>query len=589
MRNASMTVLITAVTLLVIALGAGLLSRASFTSVRGYLDTVAPDGEVEHYTPAMHEGATRNAGWAAWIAGTLGVLLLSGRRMVSRRVRSQGPAWATFKADAWTATGRSRRGKDDDQRMWVFLLIGIGAVLRIWQLGAPVIYDEAFTYTYYASRPISVILSDYSYPNNHILHTLLVKLSTAVFGVGLWQIRLPALLAGIAMMPLCYLFVRAMFNRYIALMTLALVAASGCLIEYSALGRGYSLTWFFFMAALVAGRHFVKTNNAVSAVAVGICCALGMWTVPTMIYPALTVYLWLMFYLSGKYESSLRQRVLKLVLSFVVFVLLTGLFYSPVLVVYGLPQLTSHPELGVVTWEMFAYTHQDKSFDFWVHVVDTSSTWVAFAGFAGIIYAAFITSKFRKLFIAMALGTVPLVILQMNVAPPRTWYWTLIVFHISSAVALFYLLKFIQEKLAPRFQKNMRTVIASMFLVVFTGILSMTSLPRGNDLPRYPEAALAAEYLATVVQPGDLVLMQFPWEAPIEFSCLAEGIDRDRLHVPGNARPVPGTRLFVLLSPASSQTPATVLQHYVIAPETVAFGTKLKDWMRLEIHGAVVR
>jgi hypothetical protein len=150
-------------------------------------------------------------------------------------------------------------------------------------------------------------------------------------------------------------------------------------------------------------------------------------------------------------------------------------------------------------------------------------------------------------------------------------------------------LKFIQDKLAPRFQKNMRTVITSMFLVVFTGILSMTSLPRGNDLPRYPEAALAAEYLATVVQPGDLVLMQFPWEAPIEFSCLAEAISRDRLHVPGRSGPVPGTRLFVLLSPASSQTPATVLQHYVIAPEKVVIGAKLKDWTRLEIHEAVVR
>ena len=584
-----MIVLIVALLLLIAAASALVFANTPYTTVRGHLDSLAPDGEVEHYTTTMHAHAVRKAGWAAWVAGLLGAALLAGHRLLSRRMKEQGPAWASFKADARRAFGKSRSGSSDDQRRWVFLLIGIGAALRIWQMGAPVIYDEAFTYTYYASRPFSILLSDYSYPNNHIFHTLLVKLSTSVFGVGLWQLRLPALLAGIAVMPLFYLFVRAMFNRYIALMSLALVAASGGLIEYSALGRGYSLTWFFFIAALLAGRHFVKTNNTVSAIAVGVACAMGMWTVPTMIYAVATVYLWLLLYIGGKYESSLRQRTTKLLLSVAVFVLLTALFYTPVLIVHGLPHLISHPELGEATWALFTYSQQDKSFDLWIYIVDTSSTLIAFAGFAGLIHAAFITSKFRKLFFAMAVGTVPLVIVQMNVAPPRAWNWTLFIFHLSSAIALFYLLKFIQEKIVPGFAKRTRTVSAALVLVIGTGLVSALSLPRRNGLPRYTESADAAAYLTGVAKPGDLVLMEFPWDASIEFSCLAEGMDRSLLHPAGTGVPPVGARMFLLVSPASGHTPESVLHHYNIPVHRVVVGPKLQDWMRLEIHEAVVQ
>lgn len=584
-----MIVFIIALILLMAAVVALVFANVPYAMVRGYLDSIAPDGEVEHYTTAMHSRAVCNAAWAAWIAGLIGATLVVARRLLAQRMTLQQPAWAAFKTDALRAFGKSRRGRGDDQRLWVFLLIGVGAALRIAQMGAPVIYDEAFTYTYYASRPFSILFSDYSYSNNHILHTALVKLSTSVFGIGLWQLRLPALLAGIAVMPLFYLFVRAMFNRYIALMALALVAASGGLIEYSALGRGYSLGWFFMVAALLAGRHFVKTNNTVSAVVVGLCCALGLWSVPTMLYSAVMIHIWLMLYLGGKYESSLRQRVLKLLLSASAFVLFTALFYSPVLIAHGLPHILNHPELGASTWASFTYTQQDKSFDLWIYIVDTSSAWIAFAGFAGLIHAAFVTSKFRKLFFAMVVGCIPLVIVQMNVAPPRAWNWMLFMFHLSSAIALFYLLKFVQDKVAPSFVKRTRTLVAAVVLLIGTGLLSMRSLPRKSGLPRYAEAEAAATYLKDAVRTGDLVLMEFPWEAPIEFHCIVSGLDRSRMHLPGRSVPVRGTRLFLLVSPANGQTPYSVLENHSIHADHVAVGHKLKDWMRLEIHEAVVR
>ena len=53
----------------------------------------------------------------------------------------------------------------------------LGFGLRAAYLAQPIRYDEAATYLAFASRPVWLAVADYSYPNNHIFHTLLVKLS----------------------------------------------------------------------------------------------------------------------------------------------------------------------------------------------------------------------------------------------------------------------------------------------------------------------------------------------------------------------------------------------------------------------------
>ncbi|MBK9059297.1 MAG: glycosyltransferase family 39 protein [Flavobacteriales bacterium] len=165
----------------------------------------------------------------------------------------------------------------------MFLVLAIGVILRILRLDGPVTYDEALTYVNYSSRSFGFLFSDYMYTGNHILHSAFVRISTLIFGVHLWSLRLPALIAGILVMPLFYAFVRALFNRHIAVIALCLLAVSGPLVEYSALARGYGLTWFFMVCSLLAARHFVKHENSVSVVMLGLFCALGMWAAPVMI------------------------------------------------------------------------------------------------------------------------------------------------------------------------------------------------------------------------------------------------------------------------------------------------------------------
>lgn len=483
---------------------------------------------------------------------------------------------AQFRADVRKGWGELKSLTSRTHKQLVAGTILIGALLRISRLWEGITYDEAFTCVFYAPKPVSFILSDYTWPNNHLLHTLLVKCAMALFGAHLWSVRLPALVAGILCMPLFYLFVRAMFNRYVALLSLAFVAASGALIEYSALARGYSLTWLFMLAASLAGRHLVKRNNAVSAVLVALFSALGMWAVPAMAYPAMATYIWLLLYMAVLYKHSLNRRLIGLGISFLLFVLLSALAYLPVITTHSLDHLLHHPSLGENTWAGFVQTHQDKALELWVFFNDTAATWVSFLGFAGLFYAAYISSKYRIMLISILLASVPLVLAQAALGPPQTWAFVLFNLHLSSGIAVFYGLKLLQERVFPGFTKRTRTAVASAVIVAGMGWLGLRT--PADRTERFTDAASAAEWFIGVLKPGDRVQVLDPNDAPFKFHLMVQGMDPA---VANNA----GTtgQLYALVSPAKGQTVGSVLlSDGPVHADSTAM-VKVKDWQRLEI------
>ena len=568
---------------IVLAAACFALARIGFAGVKDYIDAQAADGEVETYTSDFHSHVRDRLNVAAWTFASLSVALLFLRRLFFAGRSSEATGTTSFRADLRAAMRKVWKRTSTGHKRLAFFLILAGTVLRCLQLSAPVIYDEAFTYTYYATRPFHLIISDYSYPNNHIFHTLLVKWSTMLFGVGHWQIRLPALLAGVIAMPLFYLFVRAMFNRYIAMMALALVASSGALIEYSALARGYSITWVCYLAALLLGRHFAKENSLTSALLIAVVNAIGMWTVPTMIYASVAIYIWLLLYLFTRYDTSLQQRINRLILSGLVFVALTLILYAPVMVVHGFAQLFYHPTMGDNTWESFKATHQDSTFALWAYFTDTAAQWVSLLGVLGLLYAVYVSSKFRLLLFALILGAVPLVIVQMLVGPPRVWTYALFVLHISNAIALFYLLKLIHDRVSEGFTERIRTTAASLVLLVGFSVQAVRVLP--DRIERYADARVAARDMKQMLGPGDRVVVEFPWEAPLEFYLSAEGMARQQLHLD----PAPGAWVYIMVSPSNGQSPEGVLLHNKIAPERLVDLKKILDRKHLEIFAARMR
>lgn len=470
-----------------------------------------------------------------------------------RRRHQHKPGWTGLREDLRSFRSRSLRAEHAGQRRWVVLLIALGAVLRAWRMAGAITYDEALTYVNYAGHTFDFLFSDYTSTGNHILYSACARASTLIFGIHPWALRLPALLAGVLVLPLAYIFARLVFNRYIALIFLGLLAVSGPLVEYSALARGYSLVWLFFIAALLAARHFAKAENAVSAALLALSCALGMLASGDMLYPALLCYGWTGFLLVHNYESTVRRRVLKLAASFLLFIALTILLYSPVIVRHGLDQLIHHPSDVDKTWAYFVATQQDRAFDLWAYFIDTSSTALAVAGSIGVIYSAYISAKYRMLLGAMTLATVPVVVLQHAVAPPAAWTFCLFVFHLGSAIGLFYLLKLVHDKLAPGFDKPKRTLAAAGFVVLVFGWCGIRG--GGDQVERFPEAGLAAAWLQANARPGDRICAIMPWDAPLRFALLCHHGEVQAL----DNGPAPGATTYILVGPGHGQTPRGVL------------------------------
>src|SRR6476659_711317 len=97
------------------------------------------------------------------------------------------------------------------QLVGLILFVIAGTVLRVSLLTRGIHHDEAWTFLHYARVPIRVGLSTYSAPNNHLFNTLLVHLSTLIFGNAPWALRLPALIVGALLIPATYLLARVLF------------------------------------------------------------------------------------------------------------------------------------------------------------------------------------------------------------------------------------------------------------------------------------------------------------------------------------------------------------------------------------------
>ena len=113
--------------------------------------------------------------------------------------------------------------------------------------------DEVYTWQVFASVSYEKITTSYSVPQNHILHTTLVRLAVQVFGLVEWSLRLPALLAGLAVLPMVYTIGRRTLGSSPAASLVAWIfALSPVHIHYPHRARGYSLLVLMCAMALYA-------------------------------------------------------------------------------------------------------------------------------------------------------------------------------------------------------------------------------------------------------------------------------------------------------------------------------------------------
>lgn len=467
-----------------------------------------------------------------------------------------------------------------EHKAGVLFFVVLGAVLKGLLLSRPVSIAEANAYVDFATKSVGTIISDYSFPSNHIFQTLLMKLSTTLFGVGVVQIRLPDYIAGVLALPIFYVFVRAMFNRHIAILALVIVACSGPLISVGAMAVGFGVCWFFFTLSLLLGRYFIKSNDMKSVMFIALANALGLWTIPAYAYAALAIFIWLLIALIMAYTNSLRERLIRLVFAFIVFLLVALVLYAPILNDQGFDQLTNHHSHPRLDWNVFDLRHTDMSFNLWALGVDATSGWITAFGLIGLVYAAFVSSKLRALLFSLFIAGATLGLLMRRMEPPGVWCYTFYIFHLSSAISVFYLLKFLQEKVFPNWGKRSRTLVASLILAVlfgWTGLSYAWSRTSGA-----PEAEVVVAMIGERLRPGDKFYVQHPWDAPIEFLLLAQGSDTSVLDGPVAT----GGKVMVAVSKRPEQTVEAVLRSHGQDPARWNDLQMVREWSGLKIFAA---
>lgn len=112
--------------------------------------------------------------------------------------------------------------------------------------------DEAMSFLSFSSKPLSEMFVYYD-ANNHVLFTLLSRVSYLTLGDAEWAIRLPSVLGGIAFLILLALVLRRLLGENWTMVAAWLAIASNpLLLDHLAAGRGYALAMAFWMGAVWA-------------------------------------------------------------------------------------------------------------------------------------------------------------------------------------------------------------------------------------------------------------------------------------------------------------------------------------------------
>lgn len=143
------------------------------------------------------------------------------------------------------ATIRGRRPWTPLESSAALFILVLGAGLRVPSLGSGLWYDEIATYVDYVRLPLARIISTFDSQNQHLLYSILGRISVVIFGDSAWALRLPAVCFGVASIAALIWFAECITARREALLGALILAVSYHHVWFSQNARGYTGLLFF--------------------------------------------------------------------------------------------------------------------------------------------------------------------------------------------------------------------------------------------------------------------------------------------------------------------------------------------------------
>jgi 4-amino-4-deoxy-L-arabinose transferase-like glycosyltransferase len=466
----------------------------------------------------------------------------------------------------------------DKEHPHILLILGVitllGFILRVLVINKPVAYDEAYTFLNFASRPFKHILADYSAPNNHIFHTILVGIAYRLFGGQPWVLRLPAFLAGTLMAPIMYLTARRFFSRPQALGAAALVAVVPVLVSYSVNGRGYTILFLLALLLTNFAAILVTQPGKPALIAYGITAALGFYTIPIFLYPMAGVSLWVaMTYLADQEPWQERIRRLAVFLGVCLLAgLLTLVLYSPVIIFgSGLSSIIGNEFVEPLDWQSFLANLGPRLvnvWDKWMIGLNPTLEYLFLGGFLlSVFFYRKVSNQKLPLQLCLILGMLILLFMQRVTPTPRIWLYLETFYLMFVAAGLIWLIDLAVSKLIylQQSERALSFVVLLLFIGVFANVLVTQQRNTAGTGKHSPEE-YAADYLAEHLKPEDTLVATSPVDIETAYYLNLHGVSFDRFYK--RDHPVEIQNALVLVRENSKhKTPESVVSFFELEGE----------------------
>ena len=552
-----------AIVLLVALGGASLyLSYLPFEFVKAKIDSLAPDGRADPFHAAFFKQIVvrlRISGITLFLAGGLCYLM---RRRMQQQLCDLLPSLFTSSLSLrreLTYAVIERIKKEDKIHLSVFCLILLfGISMRLLFLFQPMRYDEAVTFIYYASRPFYIALSNYYSPNNHIFHTLLVRIAYLLFGNHPWVIRLPALCAGILLVPASYMVTRIFYNKDAALLTAGLIASSSAFIEYSTNARGYTLLCLLFLLILALGTYLKKNENTSGWLLFALLSATGFYTIPIMLFPFGVVVIWLLLSVLFK-DTPLDPRLFlkDLFVSLIVVVLLTGMLYVPVFVTFGSDAMMSNRFESSTSWSNFVRQFPlslRSIWDLWNRDVPTGISLLLLIGFlTSLVFHKRLTLYRVPIVLAVAIWCIPILIVfivQRVVPFNRRSLFLLPLYAGIASSGVVCLLRPVASKMFRYWPLVFGILTLALSVSLGMNVIRTQSLYYSEETGLLREAEPMTLFLKGYLRSGDGILATTPSDAPLGYYFNLHGVPLKYLYADLSE----SRRIFIIVNESHHQT-----------------------------------
>jgi hypothetical protein len=175
------------------------------------------------------------------------------------------------------------RASSGDRRSWPWLALALvsiaaGIWLRVWQLRTQVLIDDEWHAVHMlVGADAARIATHFGYADYCIPLTLYYRWLYDLGALSEWQMHLPLVLAGIALLVVAPLMLRRDFALAVRAVWIALMAISPVLVYLSRTARPYALACLLAFVAVVAFLRWHRGDGRRWALTYTIACVAAAW------------------------------------------------------------------------------------------------------------------------------------------------------------------------------------------------------------------------------------------------------------------------------------------------------------------------